>query len=112
MSWQLSDKYDRERLALNAAASNVLRGKDREQAPHLASATGRNGQGQTTASTRRAEGREPVKKKPGEVSDDWRRGEVFTFPRFRGMILMSIQAPSLRRGVAVMTVGLLILSRT
>ncbi|GJE86043.1 hypothetical protein PsYK624_021230 [Phanerochaete sordida] len=67
----LSDKYDRERLALSSA-TGALRGKERESAPHLATTT-RNGQTQTVA-TRRAEGREAAKKKPGEVSDDWRRG--------------------------------------
>ncbi|EKM60978.1 uncharacterized protein PHACADRAFT_24203 [Phanerochaete carnosa HHB-10118-sp] len=67
----LSDKYDRERLALSSATS-TLRGKERESAPHLAGAA-RNGQGQAT-SVRRAEGRETAKKKAGEASDDWRRG--------------------------------------
>ncbi|KAH9835639.1 uncharacterized protein C8Q71DRAFT_762895 [Rhodofomes roseus] len=71
----LSDKYDRERLALSSSASG-LRGKERDSAPHLATATsGRAGQAQASSLTaRRAEGREPAKRKIGESSDDWRRG--------------------------------------
>lgn len=67
---QLSDKYDRDRLAL----SSTLRNKDRDSAPHLsAGSSAKLSQGQTTNGTRRAEGREPAKRKPGE-SEDWRRG--------------------------------------
>ncbi|KAI0793417.1 hypothetical protein C8Q75DRAFT_750127 [Abortiporus biennis] len=51
----LSDKYDRDRLALSSAAT-ALRNKDRESAPHLGS------------------GRETSKRKVGESNDDWRRG--------------------------------------
>ncbi|PSR72399.1 hypothetical protein PHLCEN_2v11742 [Hermanssonia centrifuga] len=49
----LSDKYDRERLA-QSSSPQTLRNKEREPAPHLASSAAR--------------------KKPGESSDDWRRG--------------------------------------
>ncbi|KAI0824257.1 hypothetical protein BC628DRAFT_455332 [Trametes gibbosa] len=65
----LSDKYDRDRLALSSAST--LRSKDRDAAPHLAGSTTR--LGQTAGTGRRAEGREPGKRK-GESSDDWRRG--------------------------------------
>ena len=68
---QLSDKYDRDRLALS---STSLRGKDRDSAPHLsAGSSTRLGSGQGTNGNRRTEGREPAKRKPGE-NDDWRRG--------------------------------------
>ncbi|TCD63396.1 hypothetical protein EIP91_005604 [Steccherinum ochraceum] len=67
----LSDKYDRDRLALS---STTLRGKDRDSAPHLSGgSSGRLGQGQGTNGTRRTEARESTKRKPGE-SEDWRRG--------------------------------------
>lgn len=70
---KLSDKYDRERLALSTSTT-TLRNKERDSAPHLATGTGRAAAGQTTGGTRRTEAREPAKKKPGEASDDWRRG--------------------------------------
>ncbi|KZT74709.1 hypothetical protein DAEQUDRAFT_760734 [Daedalea quercina L-15889] len=71
----LSDKYDRDRLALSSS-STALRGKERDSAPHLASAApARAGQAQSSSLTaRRAEGREPAKRKIGESSEDWRRG--------------------------------------
>ncbi|KAH8100640.1 hypothetical protein BXZ70DRAFT_165827 [Cristinia sonorae] len=65
----LSDKYDRDRLALN---STSLRNKDRDSAPHLTSGPS-NRLGQGANGTRRPEGRESAKRKPGE-SEDWRRG--------------------------------------
>ncbi|KAH9944463.1 uncharacterized protein BXZ73DRAFT_39881 [Epithele typhae] len=67
----LSDKYDRDRLALTSASN--IRNKERDAAPHLSgTSTGRIGQTQTTG--RRGEGRETTKRKAGESSDDWRRG--------------------------------------
>ncbi|KAH9937603.1 uncharacterized protein B0H18DRAFT_1113418 [Fomitopsis serialis] len=71
----LSDKWDRDRLALSSSVSG-LRGKERDSAPHLASTTpARAGQAQgSSLTTRRAEGREPTKRKIGESADDWRRG--------------------------------------
>jgi hypothetical protein len=100
---QLSDKYDRERLAQSSAA-NTLR-KERESAPHLANSTGRNGQGQTTTATRRTEGRDAVKKKPGEVSDDWRRGKSCEHLMILHFILTSFQVRNLRLVVAVKIVS-------
>ncbi|KAK7694557.1 hypothetical protein QCA50_001743 [Cerrena zonata] len=67
----LSDKYDRDRLAL---AGSALRNKDRDAAPHLAS-TARLGTGQGAVAGRRAEGRDAPRRKLGETSDDWRRGD-------------------------------------
>ncbi|EIW86567.1 hypothetical protein CONPUDRAFT_161289, partial [Coniophora puteana RWD-64-598 SS2] len=61
----LSDKYDRDRRALSTA----LRGKERDQAPHLgATATPRAVPAGQPAS------RDTSKKKEGDFSDDWRRG--------------------------------------
>lgn len=74
---KLSDKYDRERLALSSSTT-PLRGKERDSAPHLATGNGRSGTAQATGGTRRAEARDPVKKKAGEASDDWRRGGAET----------------------------------
>lgn len=75
---KLSDKYDRDRLALPMA----LRNKERETAPHLvagsASRVGSQPQA-PAAGTRRAEAREAAKKKAGETSEDWRRGMSCTF---------------------------------
>lgn len=75
--FQLSDKYDRERLAMSSSASG-LRGKERDSAPHLASAVPtRAGQVQgSSLAARRAEGRDPAKRKIGESNEDWRRGET------------------------------------
>jgi zinc finger CCCH domain-containing protein 13 len=76
---QLSDKYDRERLSLGSGSA--LRGKERELAPHLNTASSSRLNGQTT-SARRSEGREPRepgKRKAGESSDDWRRGKSHSF---------------------------------
>jgi hypothetical protein len=73
---QLSDKYDRDRLALPSTLSN-LRNKERDTAPHLSvgSSTRTSAQPQATnASSRRAEARDSTKKKAGESSEDWRRG--------------------------------------
>ena len=78
---QLSDKYDRERLAMSSSVS-VLRGKERDSAPHLASAApARAGQVQgSSLAARRAEGRDPAKRKVGESSEDWRRGKTVCSP--------------------------------
>jgi hypothetical protein len=74
---QLSDKYDRERLALPSNLTG-LRNKERDPAPHLAtvsSSSRASTQTQTsTIASRRAETREAAKKKAGEISEDWRRG--------------------------------------
>ncbi|KAI0669990.1 hypothetical protein C8Q78DRAFT_1139173 [Trametes maxima] len=67
----LSDKYDRDRLALSSVST--LRNKDRDAAPHL-SGTSTSRLGQSTTTGRRAEGRDAPKKRTGESSDDWRRG--------------------------------------
>ncbi|KAF8898562.1 hypothetical protein BD779DRAFT_1484574 [Infundibulicybe gibba] len=69
----LSDKYDRERLALPSSNS---RNKDRDAAPHLTSTSSKlNPQAQASnATSRRTEAREAAKKKAGETSEDWRRG--------------------------------------
>lgn len=54
-----------------------LRGKERDGAPHLASAApARAGQVQgSSLAARRAEGLDPSKRKIGESSEDWRRGK-------------------------------------
>ncbi|TFK40998.1 hypothetical protein BDQ12DRAFT_678720 [Crucibulum laeve] len=69
----LSDKYDRDRLALPTA----LRNKERDAAPHLgpgsSGKTAAHGQASGAAS-RRNEARDIPKKKIGETSEDWRRG--------------------------------------
>ncbi|OJT11833.1 hypothetical protein TRAPUB_11628 [Trametes pubescens] len=67
----LSDKYDRDRLALSSVST--LRNKDRDAAPHL-TGTSTSRLGQAAGAGRRAEGREASKRKPVESSDDWRRG--------------------------------------
>ncbi|KAG6813072.1 hypothetical protein H0H92_014131 [Tricholoma furcatifolium] len=67
----LSDKYDRDRLVLPS------RGKERDTAPHLNSSSNNRGIGQSQAvssTIRRNETRDVIKKKAGEVSDDWRKG--------------------------------------
>ncbi|KAI0936239.1 hypothetical protein AcV5_004428 [Taiwanofungus camphoratus] len=75
----LSDKYDRDRLALSSTSTN-LRIKERDSAPHLASGTSsRLGQAQGSNTTnRRNEGRDASKRKIGESSEDWRRGPEST----------------------------------
>ncbi|KAF8641044.1 hypothetical protein AX17_000688 [Amanita inopinata Kibby_2008] len=67
----LSDKYDRDRLALPLS---VMRGKEREGASNSASRLGSHAQS-ATASSRRTENRDGTRKKSGEVVEDWRRGE-------------------------------------
>ncbi|KAF9569730.1 hypothetical protein CPC08DRAFT_812711 [Agrocybe pediades] len=68
----LSDKFDRDRLAL--PLSNTRNLKERDTAPHL-TAAGRAAQPlSSNAASRRAETREATKKKVGEASEDWRRG--------------------------------------
>ncbi|KAJ7102226.1 hypothetical protein B0H15DRAFT_319867 [Mycena belliarum] len=69
----LSDKYDRDRLA----APN-LRSKERDIAPHLAVDSATRGSAPLSAAARRAEARDGAKKKVGEVSEDWRRGTHIT----------------------------------
>ncbi|KAF8078451.1 hypothetical protein FPV67DRAFT_1663190 [Lyophyllum atratum] len=67
----LSDKYDRDRLALPLSARN----KERDAAPHLSTgSTSRVGGQAPPGSSRRAEARDGVKKKAGEASEDWRKG--------------------------------------
>ncbi|KAG6911836.1 hypothetical protein DXG01_000083 [Tephrocybe rancida] len=68
----LSDKYDRDRLALPLSG----RTKEREAAPHLsAGPSSRGGQTQIPASSsRRGDTRDAIKKKAGEASEDWRKG--------------------------------------
>ncbi|KXN89870.1 hypothetical protein AN958_04874 [Leucoagaricus sp. SymC.cos] len=69
----LSDKYDRDRLGMLPASA---RGKERESAPHLNVNSSRtSSQNQSSATSRRADGRESQKKRPGESGDDWRRNE-------------------------------------
>lgn len=71
---QLSDKYDRDRLAL--PANSTLRNRERDSAPHLSPGTTRVSS-QTTLGTsngRRTDTREVTKRKPGESSEDWRKG--------------------------------------
>ena len=71
---QLSDLYDRDRLALPVTNS---RGKERDTAPHLvATALNRatTQQQSSKPASRHAEIREAAKKKIGEASEDWRRG--------------------------------------
>ncbi|KAI0762895.1 hypothetical protein C8Q74DRAFT_1206773 [Fomes fomentarius] len=67
----LSDKYDRDRLALSSTSN--LRTKERDAAPHL-SGTSNSRLGQPQGTGRRGEGRDVPKRKAGESSDDWRRG--------------------------------------
>ena len=72
---QLSDKFDRDRLALPATSS--LRNRERDSAPHLTPAgTSRVGStaSLSTSNSRRTDAREVTKRKPGESSDDWRKG--------------------------------------
>jgi hypothetical protein len=81
-SWQLSDKYDRDRLSLSASSS-ARGGKERELAPHLQTASGKNGTPTNGTPGRagereRREPREPGKRRVGE-SDDWRRGKADTY---------------------------------
>ncbi|KAJ7071543.1 hypothetical protein C8F01DRAFT_439119 [Mycena amicta] len=67
----LSDKYDRDRLAAPG-----LRSKERDIAPHLAVEAATRSSAQLSTPPRRGE-REPrdgTKKKAGESSEDWRRG--------------------------------------
>jgi hypothetical protein len=72
-SFQLSDKYDRDRLALPSTLSG-FRNKEREVAPHLAGGSSSRTQTQLApVASRRAETRD-AKKKAGESSEDWRRG--------------------------------------
>lgn len=61
-----------------SSSASGLRGKERDSAPHLASAASvRAGQVQGSSLTaRRAEGRDPAKRKVGESAEDWRRGKV------------------------------------
>ncbi|KAG6872877.1 hypothetical protein C0995_005735 [Termitomyces sp. Mi166 len=65
----LSDKYDRDRLAL------PLSSRTKDPAPHLSagpsSRTG--GQSHLVPSSRR-DARDPTKKRAGEASEDWRKG--------------------------------------
>ncbi|KAH7883742.1 hypothetical protein F5I97DRAFT_2065263 [Phlebopus sp. FC_14] len=69
----LSDKYDRDRRALSSLSQ--MRPKDREPAPHLSNpSTKVSSQGQQMVSGRAADAREPLRKKDGETSDDWRKG--------------------------------------
>jgi len=71
---QLSDKYDRDRLALPMTNS---RGKERDTAPHLVATASNRATTQPQSSnsaSRRAEIREAAKKKIGEASEDWRKG--------------------------------------
>ncbi|TBU64975.1 hypothetical protein BD310DRAFT_913781 [Dichomitus squalens] len=67
----LSDKFDRDRLALSSASN--LRNKERDAAPHLSGASTAR-LGQTQGNGRRGEGRDVPKRKAVESSDDWRRG--------------------------------------
>jgi hypothetical protein len=71
---QLSEKYDRERLGL--ATSTAARGKERDLAPHLNTASGSrvSSGSQTNTTSRRAEAREPARKRAGDNADDWRKG--------------------------------------
>ncbi|PPQ80909.1 hypothetical protein CVT24_013016 [Panaeolus cyanescens] len=67
----LSDKYDRDRLAMPPASS---RNKERETAPHLTS-NSRSAQPMgVNGPSRRTDGRDVSKKKIGEAGEDWRRG--------------------------------------
>ncbi|KAF8213386.1 hypothetical protein K438DRAFT_1750684 [Mycena galopus ATCC 62051] len=70
----LSDKYDRDRLA----APGGLRNKERDIAPHLAVDPPIRGSTSLAAAARRGEARDGTKKKVGEVSEDWRRGSHAT----------------------------------
>jgi len=69
---QLSDKYDRDRLALPPNVANV-RNKQRDSAPHLGSNSSNRLPGPENPSPRRADLRDP-KKKAGEAGEEWRRG--------------------------------------
>ncbi|KAG6842521.1 hypothetical protein C0991_000047 [Blastosporella zonata] len=69
----LSDKYDRDRLALPLSA----RTKERESAPHLSTGLSSRTGAQTqipAGSSRRSDTRDVMKKKAGEASEDWRKG--------------------------------------
>jgi len=71
--FQLSDKYDRDRMA---SLSSSTKPKERNAVVATGLNTARNAQAlASTAASRRAEAREAGKKKVGETSDDWRRGK-------------------------------------
>ncbi|KAI9512790.1 hypothetical protein F5148DRAFT_972824 [Russula earlei] len=72
----LSDKYDRDRLSSPAGAAN-LRTRERDSAPHLGGTGRLPSQGSLgSGATRRADGRDPSRRKAGESSEDWRRGKL------------------------------------
>lgn len=74
--FQLSDKYDRDRLTLPSNLTS-LRNKDRDLAPHLNAGSSRLSARESalTPGSRRPEPREGAKKKI-EASEDWRRGII------------------------------------
>lgn len=73
LSFQLSDKYDRDRRALSSISQ--MRAKDRELAPHLPNPSSRvAAQGHQTVSSRASDSRDAQRKKDGESNEDWRRG--------------------------------------
>lgn len=73
LSFQLSDKYDRDRRALSSISQ--IRAKDRELAPHLANSSSRvTAQAHQTVSSRTSDSRDAQRKKDGESNEDWRRG--------------------------------------
>ncbi|KDQ63788.1 hypothetical protein JAAARDRAFT_29835 [Jaapia argillacea MUCL 33604] len=75
----LSDKFDRDRLAL-PATSTIVRNRERDAAPHLNSTSTRSSTGPQAAAngSRRTETtRDATRRRIGEVSDDWRRASDF-----------------------------------
>lgn len=81
-----------------SSSASGLRGKERDSAPHLASApSARAGQVQgSSLATRRAEGRDPAKRKLGESADDWRRGKAIA--GFVQLVADSFVGPDARSG--------------
>jgi hypothetical protein len=77
-TFQLSDKYDRDRLTL-PGSMNALRNKQRDTASHLATGTSRPGPRNhiDNGISRQVDAKDSGKKKAGENSEDWRKGWFF-----------------------------------
>jgi hypothetical protein len=77
-TFQLSDKYDRDRLTL-PGSMNALRNKQRDTASHLATGTSRPSPRNhiDNGISRQVDAKDSGKKKAGENSEDWRKGWFF-----------------------------------
>jgi len=75
---KLSDKYDRDRRALSSVQPS--RGKERDLTSQLGSTSSRMpSQSQQALGNRQLDSRDPLRKKDGETSEDWRRGMFSPF---------------------------------